>query len=69
MWEYVPRLTEILYAEDVDDLLTKLLTGMVVTIEPGIYFTDSCGVRWEDLYEITETGARQLTLSNKSPQA
>lgn len=47
----------------------KLLTGMVVTIEPGIYFTDSCGVRWEDLYEITETGARQLTLSNKSPQA
>ena len=47
----------------------KLLTGMIVTIEPGIYFTDICGVRWEDLYEITETGARQLTLSSKSPQA
>lgn len=46
----------------------NLLTGMVVTIEPGIYFSDNCGVRWEDLYEITESGARQLTLSAKSPQ-
>ena len=45
----------------------KLIPGMVVTIEPGIYFTDTCGVRWEDLYEITETGARRLTLSAKSP--
>ena len=45
-----------------------LLSGMIITIEPGIYFTDSCGVRWEDLFEITESGARQLTLSAKSPR-
>ena len=46
----------------------KLLAGMVITIEPGVYFTDSFGVRWEDLYEITDEGATQLTRSVKSPQ-
>jgi len=46
----------------------KLLAGMVVTIEPGVYFADSFGVRWEDLYEITNEGATQLSRSAKSPQ-
>ena len=46
----------------------KLVAGMVITIEPGVYFPDSFGVRWEDLYEITNDGATQLSRSAKSPQ-
>jgi Xaa-Pro aminopeptidase len=37
-----------------------LETGMVVTIEPGIYMPDWGGMRLEGSYVITETGARRM---------
>jgi Xaa-Pro aminopeptidase len=46
----------------------SLLAGMVITIEPGIYFKDQCGVRWEDLFVITDVGAKRLSRSEKVPQ-
>jgi Xaa-Pro aminopeptidase len=40
----------------------KLKEGMVVTIEPGIYLPDeSIGIRIEDDYVVTKTGARNLS--------
>lgn len=39
----------------------ELETGMVVTIEPGVYLHDEFGVRIEDAYHITDTGADRLT--------
>ena len=39
-----------------------LAPGMVVTIEPGLYLPgEALGVRIEDVYAITETGARLLS--------
>ena len=40
---------------------TPLLTGDVVTVEPGIYLPELGGVRLEDMLLITETGSRNLT--------
>ena len=42
-----------------------LPAGSVVTVEPGIYLTGKCGVRIEDMVEVTENGARVLASSTK----
>lgn len=35
--------------------------NMVITIEPGVYFTDTFGYRYENTLLITETGSENLT--------
>jgi Xaa-Pro aminopeptidase len=42
-----------------------LLPGMVVTVEPGVYFGDWGGIRIEDDYLITTEGSRQLTTMSR----
>jgi Xaa-Pro aminopeptidase len=44
----------------------KLAPGMVITIEPGVYFAGEFGVRIEDMVAVTRTGGKVLT---GSPQA
>src|SRR5436190_6615904 len=39
----------------------RLLTGHVVTIEPGLYYSGLGGVRLEDLAQVTSNGPRNLT--------
>ena len=43
-----------------------LLSGTVITIEPGVYIPGKFGVRIEDMLKITEEGAYNLTKSSKS---
>ena len=38
---------------------------MVIMLEPGIYYPGETGVRMEDAFLITETGAEQLTRHDK----
>jgi Xaa-Pro aminopeptidase len=45
---------------------TRLLAGMVVTIEPGIYLAGEFGIRIEDMVAVTRTGGRVLTPSPKA---
>lgn len=44
---------------------TVLKSGMVITVEPGIYLEDSFGVRIEDMVLITDDGFENLTKSPK----
>ena len=44
----------------------KLLAGMVVTIEPGIYLADQFGIRIEDMVAVTRTGGPVLTPAPKA---
>jgi Xaa-Pro aminopeptidase len=45
---------------------TRLLPGMVVTIEPGIYLQGEFGIRIEDMVAVTRTGCAVLTPSPKA---
>ncbi len=38
----------------------ELMAGMVVTIEPGLYFPKWGGIRWEHMIVVTEEGVRIL---------
>ncbi len=44
---------------------TVLKSGMIMTVEPGIYLEDKFGVRIEDMVLITSKGIENLTVSPK----
>lgn len=39
----------------------RLEEGMVITVEPGIYFPGAFGIRYEDMVLITKTGYQKIT--------
>jgi Xaa-Pro aminopeptidase len=45
---------------------TRLEPGMVVTIEPGIYFAGEFGIRIEDMVAVTGNGCEVLTPATKA---
>jgi Xaa-Pro aminopeptidase len=45
---------------------TKLVPGMVITIEPGIYMEGKFGIRIEDMVAVTKTGGQVLTPAPKT---
>jgi len=45
---------------------TRLLPGMVITIEPGIYLPGRFGIRIEDTVAVTQTGSLVLTPAPKA---
>jgi len=44
----------------------KLLPGMVITIEPGIYMAGQFGIRIEDMVAVTRSGGKVLTPAAKA---
>ena len=44
---------------------TRLVPGMVVTIEPGVYFAGQFGIRIEDMVAVTRSGGQVLTPTPK----
>ena len=44
----------------------RLLAGMVVTIEPGVYLAGQFGIRIEDMVAVTRTGGQVLTPAPKA---
>jgi Xaa-Pro aminopeptidase len=45
---------------------TRLQSGMVVTIEPGVYWPGKFGIRIEDMVAVTQNGGQVLTLAAKA---
>jgi Xaa-Pro aminopeptidase len=45
---------------------TRLQTGMVVTIEPGVYWPGKFGIRIEDMVAVTKSGGQVLTPAPKA---
>ena len=45
---------------------TRLLTGMVITIEPGVYLAGQFGIRIEDMVAVTQSGGQVLTPAPKA---
>ena len=45
---------------------SRLLAGMVVTVEPGIYLEGQFGIRIEDMVAVTRSGGQVLTPSPKA---
>ena len=44
---------------------TRLASGMVVTIEPGVYLANQYGIRIEDMVAVTSTSGEVLTPAPK----
>ena len=42
-----------------------LKEGNIVTVEPGIYIENFCGIRIEDMVLVTENGYENFTQSSK----
>lgn len=40
---------------------SKLKKGAVITVEPGLYYPGLGGCRWEDVVQVTATGAKMLS--------
>jgi Xaa-Pro aminopeptidase len=45
---------------------SRLLAGMVITIEPGVYLADRFGIRIEDMVAVTRSGGQVLTPAPKA---
>jgi Xaa-Pro aminopeptidase len=45
---------------------TRLLAGMIVTIEPGVYLANRFGIRIEDMVAVTVSGGQVLTPATKA---
>ncbi len=45
---------------------TRLASGMVVTIEPGVYLPGQFGIRIEDMVAVTRNGGQVLTPAPKA---
>ena len=43
----------------------ELREGMIIALEPGVYFAGRYGLRTEDVYEVTAQGGRQLPTSGQ----